>query len=319
MDELISVIINVYNEERFIKKCLDSVINQTYKNLEILIINDGSTDNTLSICESYTDERIRIINQDNMGLSLARNVGIENANGEYLYFIDSDDFVDSDVIEYLYNLSKKHNVKMSTCRPMYIYNYDFKIKSIKEKEDIISSKDMIKKIILSERGAGMLWNKLIQKDVFEEIRFEDRIINDAAIMYKICIKCGKIVYSNQYKYYYFRHSDSITGKNSDDRSVDLCKAVIERYYYLKDVFPDFIENDIGLILIIIHIYCSSGEKTLSYLKDNNVIKQIKGLVCFKIFLGKVRIKEKIKIILFFINPKLCRKIRVKYQKIRYGI
>ena len=86
MNELITVIINVYNGENFIAKCLESVINQTYKNLEILIVNDGSTDNTLSICESYSDKRIKIITTENMGLSFSRNVGIENANRRVFVF-----------------------------------------------------------------------------------------------------------------------------------------------------------------------------------------------------------------------------------------
>ena len=93
MNKLISIIINVYNGEKYIKKCLDSVINQTYKNLEILIINDGSTDKTLEICKKYKDERIKIITTENQGLSFSRNVGIDNAGGEYLYFVDADDFI----------------------------------------------------------------------------------------------------------------------------------------------------------------------------------------------------------------------------------
>ena len=104
---MISVIINVYNGERYIKKCLDSILNQTYKNLEILIVNDGSTDDTLKICKSYKDSRIRIINTKNKGLSLSRNVGLDNAKGEYLYFIDCDDYIEKDTLEYLYNLCIK--------------------------------------------------------------------------------------------------------------------------------------------------------------------------------------------------------------------
>ena len=138
MEELISVIINVYNGEKYIKKCLESIINQTYKNLEILIINDGSTDNTLSICQSYKDERIRIITQENIGLSKSRNVGIENAKGEYLYFIDADDFVELDVIEYLHNLCKKYNVLISTSNAINVYGYNFKIKECKEKVNVFS-------------------------------------------------------------------------------------------------------------------------------------------------------------------------------------
>ena len=125
MKDLISVIINVYNGEKFIEKCLDSIVNQTYKNLEILIINDGSTDKTLKICKKNKDKRIKIINTKNMGLSLSRNVGIDNAKGEYLYFVDADDFIELDAIEYLYNLCKKYDVRIATCDPLTIYNYDF--------------------------------------------------------------------------------------------------------------------------------------------------------------------------------------------------
>ena len=116
MNDLISVIVNVYNGEKFIKKCLDSIVNQTYKNLEIIIVNDGSTDSTLSICNSYSDDRIKIITTPNQGLGLSRNTGIENANGEYLYFVDADDFIEPDAVEYLYKLIKTYNKPINLYR-----------------------------------------------------------------------------------------------------------------------------------------------------------------------------------------------------------
>ena len=124
MEELITIIINVYNGEKFIKKCLDCILNQTYKNLEVLIINDGSTDNTLKICESYIDNRIRIINQENKGVTIAKNVGIDNAKGKYLYFIDADDFIEKDTIEYLYNLIKNNNAEMATAKRKDIFDIE---------------------------------------------------------------------------------------------------------------------------------------------------------------------------------------------------
>lgn len=317
MEDLITIVINVYNGEKFIKKCIDSVVNQTYINLEILIINDGSIDNTLKICESYKDERIRIINQENMGLSLARNVGIENAKGKYLYFVDVDDFIESDTIEYLYSLIKKYNVSISTCKPIDIYDYNVKIENTIEKITLISNKDMLKKILLSQDRAGTFWNKLYKKDLFNNIRFEDRIINDATVMYKLILSVDEIVYSNQVKYYYLRHSQSITGKNAGERSIDLYNVAIERYNHIKKVYPDFIENEIGLILIIMLVYLNEEQNVQKFLKDHKVKQFSRKLFSFKILISTISLKEKIKICLFMINTKLYKIFAKKYQSINY--
>ena len=109
--QMISVILNVFNGEKYIKKCLESIINQTYKDIEIVIVNDGSTDDTKKIIESYKDKRIKLINQENMGLSLSRNVGIDNSKGDYLYFVDVDDYLEKDALEYLYNLMIKYDAE----------------------------------------------------------------------------------------------------------------------------------------------------------------------------------------------------------------
>jgi len=249
MKDLITVIINVYNGEKFIKKCLDSIINQTYKNLEILIINDGSTDKTLSIINTYKDKRIKVITTENKGLSLSRNVGIDNALGEYLYFIDVDDYIELDTIEYLYNLCIKYNCKMSTCRPIDIYDYSFDIQNEEEKIEILNSKEMLKKVLLSIDRTVAIWNKLIKKDLFDDLRFENRIINDVNITYKLMLKTDEIVYSNQIKYYYLRHKNAITAKEKEnlERSIDNYNVSVERYNYIKNIYPRFKENDIGMI------------------------------------------------------------------------
>ena len=120
---MISVIVNVFNGEKYIKKCLDSIINQTYKDLEILIIDDGSIDSTLSICKKYKDKRIRIISGKNIGISLSRNIGLDNARGDYLFFVDSDDYIEKDTIKYLYDNIKKYNLDMTTCKSVDVYDY----------------------------------------------------------------------------------------------------------------------------------------------------------------------------------------------------
>ena len=308
MDDLISVIINVYNGEEFIKKCLESIINQTYKNLEILIINDGSTDNTLSICEEYKDKRIRIITTENLGLSESRNIGIENAKGEYLYFIDSDDFVDNDVIEYLYNLCKKYKTLISSCKPKDIYNYNFKVNVKKEKVQVLSSKEMLKKVLLQTDRAVTIWNKLINRKLFEDIRFEQRQVNDITVTHKLIIRAERITYSNKQKYYYLRHSKSITATKKKDtlRAMEKYLVTLERYKFIKNIYPNFIENDIGLIRIIPFLYIEGNEEMIKFLKEKGALDIYKKLFSFKVITCKLKIIEKTKLILFRINPKFCK-------------
>lgn len=273
-DELISVILNVYNGEKFIDKCLRSIINQTYKNLEILIINDGSTDNTLKICKSYKDERIKIINQENKGLSLSRNVGIDNARGEYLYFVDIDDFVELDTIEYLYNIAKEKNVLISTCKSVEIYDYNYEVKNEESKTVVLSNKEMLKKILLCVDNACSLWNKLIKKELFNNLRFEDRIINDLAFVHKLVLKTETIGYGNQIKYFYLKNPYSITVMDKDERTIDFYKAAIERFYYIKNVYPDLVENELWMYRRIEILYCDKNDKIRQFLKDSGALKLV---------------------------------------------
>lgn len=106
--ELVSVIVPVYNVEQYLEKCIDSIINQTYKNLEIILIDDGSTDSSGKICDSYAarDKRIKVIHQENGGLAVVRNIGVSAASGEYIMFVDSDDYIDTEIVQFLYEQSK---------------------------------------------------------------------------------------------------------------------------------------------------------------------------------------------------------------------
>ena len=316
MSELITVIINVFNCEKFISKCIESVINQTYKNLEILVINDGSTDNTLKICESYSDERIKIITTENLGLSMSRNIGIENANGDYLYFVDSDDFIESDVIEYLYKLCKKYDVPFATCNPLTIFDYNFTKKKIEEKIKIMDSIEMLKKVLLAENVAGAIWNKLMKKELFEGIRFQDRIINDVVVVYRLVIKADKIVYSNQVKYYYAKHINAVTvyGDEKLDRASDFYKASIERYENVKKLYPNLIENDIGVIRNILRLYLAENKDVIKYLNNQKAVNFFNKVFSTKMLTSNIYTKEKIKILLFRISPKLYIKFGKLYRK-----
>ena len=319
MKDLVTVIINVYNGEKFINKCLDSIINQTYKDLEILIINDGSTDNTLNIIKKYKDKRIRVISTENKGLSLSRNVGIDNAFGEYLYFIDVDDYIELDTIEYLYNMCKKYNVLYSSCKPIDVFDYNVKITNPNKEVKIYTSEEMLKIMLLGKDRTGTIWNKLLHKSLFNNIRFEDRIVNDVTVTHKLMIVAKKIAYGNQIKYYYLRHRNSITGREikNTNRSIDTYKTLVERYYYLKKLYPNMKENEICLIRIFVILFCRDDDKLQEFLKEQKVKKFFKKIFTFKVFTCDIKRKEKIKIFLFLISPKLCKFIDKKYKSSNY--
>jgi glycosyltransferase involved in cell wall biosynthesis len=315
MNELITVIINVYNGEKFIKKCIDSIINQTYNNLEILIINDGSTDSTLDICKTYKDKRIKVITTKNQGLSLSRNTGIDNAKGEYLYFIDADDFIELDTIEYLYKLLINNNASMATCKCIDIYNYEFDKKDYKEEIEINDGIHFLKKILLSIDRSVTTWNKLMKKELFNNIRYENRITNDVVVTYKQALKIDKYVFSNQIKYYHYRHKESITGIHSAERAIDQYKASYERYNYIKKIYPNFLENDIAMLNATVMCYNHNYKSVDDFLKQENARKLFKNIFSLKKVL-KCNLKKigKIKIILYRINPKLERIIQNIYIK-----
>lgn len=317
MSDLISVIINVYNGEKYIKKCLDSVVNQTYKNIEIVIVNDKSNDKTLDIIKSYKDKRIKIINnKNNIGLSLSRNVGIDKASGKYLYFVDVDDFIELDTIEYLYKLIKKYKVKLATCRCLDIYDYNYKCVNDTECIKLLTKEEMLNRVLLTIDRSGTTWNKLFDRSLFNNIKFENRIINDVVTTYKLVLECEKIVFSNQIKYYYLRHSDSILGRKNYKHSIDLYDAAIERYNYIDKLYPNLIENKVCLLLLIMSLYVMNNEHVNKHLDKNNALELFKKLYTCKALKTNIRFNDKIKLLLFRISPKLYRFIIKTYLKIK---
>lgn len=322
MNELISIIINAYNEEKHIKKCIDSVTYQTYKNIEIVVINDGSTDNTLKILNSYDDSRLKIITHENKGLSLSRNDGIDNSNGKYVYFLDADDFIEHDTIEYLYNLVIKYDADMSTCRSIDIYNYDIKTNDKPEKIDILSNIEMLKKILLSKNNSVNIWNKLMKKELFNNIRFPDRVIEDVPVTYKLALLAKKIVYSNQIKYNRLLHKDSITGKKKASILIDIYDTTMERYYDLKEKLPNLIENDISVLSVIMDTNAIDNKEVNNYIGIKNMKKIFKQIFSIRIFKTNLSLEDKLKLILFRISPysyKTIFKLYIKIKNIIYNI
>jgi glycosyltransferase involved in cell wall biosynthesis len=220
MNIKISVIVPVYNVEKYLERCVESLIQQTYKNMEIILVNDGSTDKSYEICKKMQQKykKIILINKKNGGLSSARNVGIAVANGDYIAFLDSDDWVTQDCYEYMLNLATANNAEVADVMVVQVKNkYDkFQIKD--EKVEVFSGKKILEHYLyrgMKETGGAPYSScrKLYKKELFNDDTsgFAENTVNeDICFNYRILRKCKRIAVSNQVKYFYFQSEKSIS-------------------------------------------------------------------------------------------------------------
>lgn len=265
---LISVIIPVYNVCKYLAKCIDSVINQTYNNLEIILINDGSTDDSGSLCDYYatTDKRITVIHQHNNGLSAARNRGLDICKGEYIIFVDSDDWVSLQIIEILLRDINSYHVKMSISAFQKITHSmkepGYSVNTI----DLIKKNDAIPRMLLGEWWSACC--KLYHKSIFNELRFPVGKTNeDYAVMIRIFEQCDYITYNTTKLYYYLERENSICTSALNIRKFDEVYNGLDVADYVRTAHPDFIHQAeynlaASLIKMISSVYL---DKTRSYL------------------------------------------------------
>lgn len=227
---MISIIIPCYNAEKTIKRCLESVISQTYKNIEIVIINDGSTDKTDSIIKKYiNDNRIKYYNRSNHGIGKTRNFGIKEATGEYITFLDSDDYLPNDAIDNLYKLAQKNKLDL-VVSDYYVDNKNIKSEKIKSFPitNVKNNPNLIFDINLAP------WNKLYKKELIENIKFEENLkYEDAPFVIESIIKAKRIGKLDKETYYYVVNSNSETTIR-DERIFDIFKIL--------DIIGRLVEN-----------------------------------------------------------------------------
>lgn len=220
-NQLISIVVPVYNVEEYLKQCLDSILEQTYSNWELILVNDGSTDSSGLICQEYAekDARIRYFEKENGGLSDARNYGIEQAQGEYLTFVDSDDFLDASHLSVLYNalvnndadisIANYANYQTSTAT-FYLHTFGDYYEKIYTSEELIDDLSFLERNDLS---FSTIWGSLYKKRVFSFLRFPKGVIGeDVALIYKMYTQVDKIVYVHKDTYIY-RENDSGISKS----------------------------------------------------------------------------------------------------------
>lgn len=236
-NDLISIIIPVYKVEKYLEKCIESVLKQTYTNLQIILVDDGSPDNCGKICDEYAkkDSRIEVIHKANGGLSDVRNVGISKAKGRYIGFVDSDDYIKEDMYEILLNLIKKYDADVSICN---LYDVIDGNECIRNKENGIreySRLDILKEVLLDKNIQSYAWNKLYEKELFDEIKYPiGKKYEDIGTTFYVFEKCNKIVVTSEPEYYYLKRSDSLVNNVTESTVLDYTEIIIQRYLYTKE-------------------------------------------------------------------------------------
>ncbi|MGN0550986.1 MAG: glycosyltransferase family 2 protein [Acutalibacteraceae bacterium] len=240
-ESLISVIVPIYKVEKYLKRCVDSILNQTYKNLEIILVDDGSPDNCPRMCDEYAekDDRIKVIHKENGGLSDARNKGIDIANGEYLAFIDSDDFVSEDYIEKLYDAILKGDADLSMCSFIYVDEQGAILSDKRNHNPMVDTVLCAKEVLeyfYRENGwyYVVAWNKLYKKELFNDVRFPyGKVHEDQYVFHHIISKCSRVSVISSRLVYYSQRQDSIMGTLNSKTIPDDMGWRYERFMFFR--------------------------------------------------------------------------------------
>lgn len=237
MKPLVSVIIPIYNADKFLERCLESIIRQTYTNLEIILINDGSSDNSLNYCNTYShkDPRIITINKKNEGVSIARNTGIHKSSGKFLTFLDADDWIAPNYIEQLMRPFENTNVDISICGYQICYEYFSPPSEVNHTYRIESAKEYL----LTSRENGNFsvivpWGKIFKKEIVTGISFPPKLhFEDEATVYKFFYKSNLIAECDYNAYYYFQSSNGLTKSIYPKHPEDAVQVFEEQYKFFK--------------------------------------------------------------------------------------
>lgn len=238
--DLISVIVPIYNVEQYLDKCINSIVNQSYKNLEIILVDDGSPDNCPAICDEWAkkDSRIKVIHKPNGGLSDARNFGIEASTGNYLMFIDSDDYVSTSICEKLYNLIIERDADFSMCSVIRFYGDNIDIPKNKEYcITEVSGKDVLEQLNYTQIPLLVIaCAKLYKKELFKNLRFvKGKLHEDMFFEHRLLGVTNKFVYCNEPLYFYLTRPQSIMANLKEKNYMHIYDSFVDRFNYLNEV------------------------------------------------------------------------------------
>lgn len=306
MNDLVSIIVPIYNVEKYLDRCIKSIVQQTYTYLEIILVDDGSPDQCPHICDEWCkrDSRIRVIHKSNGGLSDARNAGLSVATGEYIAFVDSDDWIHEQYVELLYRAVKEYNVDISACDVCLVYTEMKKNISNNPGVQVYETEQALNTLISGKIFRAVAWNKLYHRDLLEGEQFEiGRYHEDEFFTYRILGKVQKMVFISEELYYYFQREGSIMNSISY-KHLDSLDAYIDRIKYFENNFSKLYKIDkMKFCVSCINFYQESFKLDNKEKKQCIArIKSCRAKVTFNISEWK---EYSIKELIYIVGSRLC--------------
>lgn len=255
----LSIIVPVYKVEQYLRKCIDSILAQTFTDFELILVDDGSPDNCGTICDEYAkeDRRIKVIHQENAGVSAARNSGLDNACGEYIGFVDSDDWIELDMYEILMQDIAEYHSDIAICGLIKAFCNGERIRFSNENQFLMmNNQEAIKNILENKIFSGYLVNRIYGKYLFDGLRLEQDIemCEDLLLSYYLFKKAKKITYNPANGYYYFQREDSVTKRGFSTELLSMAAVGQIIYQDIKFFYPD-IEKDAFVMSMNLNIAC----------------------------------------------------------------
>lgn len=314
----LSIIIPIYNVEKFLEKCLNSVLKQIEKNDELILINDGSTDDSYNVCkniiEVYKKNNIILINKKNEGVAIARNMGLKKASGDYIFWIDSDDWLDNNCIKFIKDTIEKtksdiilfdfYNVNKKSIKPSFIF----------EKSKVLNKKDILIDVA-QDRFSSFLWRTVVKREIYENIHFPEgvQMMEDFSIYHLLFHKAKTFYYIRKPLYYYRTVSNSLSQKEKDVMLI--YNISLQREKFFRKNYPQ-IEEKYRIVPLLSSACAVLEINTLKYEVYGNPKVLIRKYFRFLITRPYLNFNKKIQFLLLLISPKVSRKIRNIYGKLR---
>ena len=324
--DLISVIIPVYNVEKYLDKCLDSLVNQTYKDLEIILVDDGSPDNCPAMCDGWAkkDNRIKVVHKENGGLSSARNAGLDIALGEFVAFVDSDDWVDLNTFEAAYKMISLGNYDLSIFSLLPEYGTETEQYIIRYDTNYCDRKELFGLILDADYVCGYVCNKMFKRTLIGDLRFDESLLSceDIDFCTKYASKCENAVYTTAKFYHYRQRNNSMTGEYKYNvRKLSVLTAYENIMPIFKEYdFEDYYKLERNYLKIALNI---KGRMILSKVKENDVSERLERIIkkYYKKVINNMDNSALIKanIILTRLFPGLTLKIKQFVLKTRRGL
>jgi glycosyltransferase involved in cell wall biosynthesis len=302
----ISIIVPVFNSEKYLEDCIKSILSQTFRDFELILINDGSADKSGELCEYFQsqDSRVKVIHQKNQGVSAARNAGLSISNGKYIGFVDSDDTIEFDMYESLYKCALEYEADISACRFRRI-NENERNQSSNSGEIKVYNKDEGLSAFLKQEISGSICDKIYKHELIKNKKFEGVLYEDLLFNFFAMKDANRIVFQNDFKYNYFVRSGSASNSKFSSKHLDTILFTKKILKVVQEEFPSHLEEAKNLDFIynlsFLNLILLSNHK--SYPKEYSIV--LNNLNRYSNFIKNskiVKLKHRIAYYLFQINP-----------------